>query len=362
MPERIATSLKVRVIPAGQLGACHVAAWSRLQRSDPALASPFFRPEFTLAMAAVRGDVYVATWEHASEPIGFLPFERAGGAGKPVGSHINEVQGAIARGDLAWSPREVVRAAGLRSWNFDHVAVTQECLAPYISVVADSPYMDLSQGFERYFNSRGHSWSKKLRQKERKAVRELGEVRLEVEPANRHALRTLLAWKAEQCRRTHRPCAYNVKWVVKSFERLLDHLTDDFSGLLFSLYFGRRLAAAEFDISSRSVMHGIVSGYDRELSQYAPGLLLTVRVAQAASNRGIARIDLGKGAERYKSELASASDLVGEGAVHSQSLLEPLSRVWIRAKDRLRSTRLQSVVWQVRRWITATRTLLNNVD
>ena len=39
---------------ASQLTPEQVQAWSRLQREDPAVDSPFFRPEFTQAVAAIR--------------------------------------------------------------------------------------------------------------------------------------------------------------------------------------------------------------------------------------------------------------------------------------------------------------------
>ena len=48
--------MKVMVVPAAQLSSDHMAAWSRFQSADPALANPFFRPEFTHEVTAARGD------------------------------------------------------------------------------------------------------------------------------------------------------------------------------------------------------------------------------------------------------------------------------------------------------------------
>jgi CelD/BcsL family acetyltransferase involved in cellulose biosynthesis len=357
------TGMKIDILPAAQLSADHVSAWSRLQRSDAALANPFFRPEFTQAIAAVREDVEVAVWYRGDEPVGFLPFERSGrNTGRPVGSHINESQGAIYQSGVAWYPEDVVRAAGLRAWQFDHLAAAQAPFAEYQFVLGESWFADLSQGFERYVASRQKSFRKKLGQKERKAAREWGDLRLAIEPANRRTLTTLLKWKADHCRRTHRPCNYGYNWVVRSFEVLLDQSTDDFAGLLFGLYFGDRLAAVEFHLRSGRVMHGIISGYDRNLSPCAPGILLSMRVAQTASSLGITRIDFGKGDEPYKEDLATACDAVAEGAVTSRPLHASVYRTWYRAKSRLRATRLRNLLWRARRGMISTQRFLESED
>ncbi len=358
--------MNIRVISAAQLSPDHVAAWSRLQRADAALANPFFRPEFTQTVAAVRDDVEVVIWEQAGEPVGFLPFERSSGrVGRPVGSHINEFQGAIARADVSWSPREVVRAAGLRAWRFDHLVANQAAFGPFQYVVADSPYLDLSNGFEHYRKSGTKSTSNRIadaQRQERKAARDMGEVRIEVNPVDGQPLAHMLEWKTDQCRRTQSLCNCGVDWVVDLFKRLLDHSTPDFSGMLICLYFGNRPAAIRFALRSGNVLHGIVSAYDRDLSKYSPGSILIVRTAQEASSLGITRIDLGKGSEVHKNWYASGHEQVTEGVVHSRPLHAPLYRGWFRAKDRLRSTRLRGPVRRVRRWMFSTRLWLGYAE
>jgi CelD/BcsL family acetyltransferase involved in cellulose biosynthesis len=353
--------MKLYVLPVSQLTADHVAAWSSLQQRDARLANPFFRPEFAQEVAAERADVEVAIWEQSGEPVGFLPFERAiRRLGKPVGSHMNEFQGAITRSDVAWSPPEVVRAAGLRTWRFDHLAFNQTALGPFQYLVVPSPYLDLSNGFEHYCKSRVNSSgqvSEALR-KVGKATREFGSVRLENEPMNRRALRQLLDWKADQCRRTQLPCLYDQRWVVRIFERLLDHSSSRFSGMLLCLYIGERLAAARFALRSAGILHSAVFGFDRGLARLSPGLMLNVQTAQAANAWGITRIDIGKGVEPYKDGLASGYDQVCEGAVHAHPLQAPLGRRWFQVKQRLRATPLRSAVWRVRRWTHSTRTWL----
>jgi CelD/BcsL family acetyltransferase involved in cellulose biosynthesis len=358
--------MKIHVIPAAQLPADHISAWSRLQRSDRSLANPFFRPEFALAVAAERRGVDVAVLEQAGEPVGFLPFERSRwGAGRAVGACINQFQGAIVRPDVSWEPREVVKAAKLRHWRFDHLAASQSAFAGYQYVLVESPYLDLSAGFDGYRKSRGKSLAKFVShvfQKDRKAGRDLGEVRLEVNPTDRDALQRLLGWKSEQCRQRHVRCVYNLDWIVRLHERLLDHSADDFSGMLFNLHIGDRPAASFFCLRSGSVLQGSVLGYDRELGAYAPGLVLLMRVAQMANSLGITRIDMGKGNDSYKRDTASACEQVSEGTVLSQPSLAPLYRGWLHARDRLLATRLHGPLRRVQRWMFLARARLGHTD
>lgn len=350
--------MKIRIFPAAELPAEHLARWSRLQTEQVSLTNPFFRPEFTQAVASVRDDVQVAVLEEDHEPVGFLPFEHVRRLGKPVGSHINEFQGAIARPNLAWCPQQVVRAAGLRAWAFDHLVTTQMAFGPFHYLIARSPYIDVSGGFDRYLKSGSKSTANQVgdaQRRERKAKREIGEVRVEINPAGAGALEQLLEWKTEQCRRTHRPCIYGAKWTVDLFKRLLEYNSSDFTALLICLFIGDRLAAGSFALRCRNVLHEVIGGFDTSLSQYSPGSILEVHLAKMALSIGVTRIDLGKGDEPYKVRYASGFDQVAEGAVHARRLHGPVYRAWFHTRDRLRSSWLRGPVLRVRRWTLAAR-------
>lgn len=350
--------MKIRVVSAADLTAEQLDAWARLQQSDRKLANPFFRPEFTQLVAAHRQGVEVVVWERSGEPVGFLPFERSGKVGRPVGSYINQFEGAIARDDVAWSPQDMLRAAGLREWRFSHLLSAQAPFANYQYVINDSPYFDLSQGFEHYHKGRGKSAAKFIShifQKDRKAGRDLGEVRLEIDHEKTFTLTRLLEWKIDQCRRTGIPCVLEIDWVNRLHHRILEQRGADFSGAIFSLYIGDCLAAAFFCLRSGSVLQGSLLGYDRTLGPYAPGLVLLMRVAQQAERLGISRIDMGSGGDEYKEKLASGCDRVSEGSVPSRALFTPLYQRFFYMKDRLRATRLRGPVQRVRRWLLMTR-------
>jgi len=358
--------MNITVLPAEQLTSDHWGAWCRMQRAQPRLVNPFFRPEFTQAVAQARGGVEVAVWEKAGEPVAFLPFERTSRhAGRPVGSYLNQMQGLITADGGQCLPQDAVRAAGLRVLHFDHVQAEQTAFAPYQYVSTQSAYLDLSQGFDHYRQARGKSAAKFIShifQKERKASREFGEVRVDVNSADRPALEQLLAWKTDQCHRTGVPCAFDIDWVVRLIDRLLASSHELLTGMLFTLRVGDRMAGALMCVRSGSLLQGVILGYDRELSNAAPGFVLLMRVAQMADSLGITRIDLGSGGESYKDKLASGYDLVTEGAVSGQPLLAPFYRGWFRTKDRLRATPLRAPVRRLRAWMLATRVRMGYGD
>src|SRR5690606_33846129 len=84
-------------------------------------------------------------------PTVFFPFQRGrGGIGRPVGVPLSDFQAVIARPETEWSVEELLHAAELRSWKFDHILTDQQQFAPYHHNGGISPFIDLSGGFEAY--------------------------------------------------------------------------------------------------------------------------------------------------------------------------------------------------------------------
>ena len=106
--------------------------------------------------------------------------------------------------------------------------------------------------------------------------------------------------------------------------------------MLSALYVGDRLAAAHMGMRSASVWHYWFPAYDPELSKYSPGLILLLRMAQAAPSLGLRVIDLGKGSTLYKDRLMSGEVPLAEGRVELPSLATAVRRLrrgteaWVR--------------------------------
>src|SRR5262249_3660230 len=152
---------KITAIPAESLTPEQFEAWGDAQQADPALESPYFRPEFTRAVAAVRpGHVWVGGVEDGGAPVGVFPVGRRGwGMARPVGAPMSDYQGLVARPGVPWTAPELMRGCRLLGWDFDHLLAAQEPFRPYHWVAAESTYVDLSGGFEAYLEARKRAGS-----------------------------------------------------------------------------------------------------------------------------------------------------------------------------------------------------------
>src|ERR1700730_19289886 len=107
--------MKVTVFAARKFPSIFDDRWREWQQSNPALMSPYFRPEFTRAVASVRSDVFVAVIEDAE---GFFPFQRDRfGIGRPVGARMSDYHGVITRPGFSYDARQLVDRCGLSAWD-----------------------------------------------------------------------------------------------------------------------------------------------------------------------------------------------------------------------------------------------------
>jgi len=319
--------MKITVIAAKELTSELVLRWSQIQRTNPNLANPNFHPEFTQTVAAVRNDVEVGVMEEGGEPVGFFPFQRSRwNVAMPVGGRFSDYQAVILREGVEWEPEQLVRGCGLRAWRFDHLIASLEECTRYHLLIDDSPYMDLSGGFEAYEAAQAEAGSKLIRrvaQRTRKIERDIGPLRFVPHTTEQAVFEKLIEWKSNQYRETDTTNPFSHRWTVELLERIRLRRDESFGGVLSALYAGERLVAAHLRMHSYGVLHGWFPAYDRELSRYSPGLIQFIELARAAESLGVRLIDLGKGLSRYKRELMSGTFKVAEGSVD----LRPVTRL-----------------------------------
>jgi CelD/BcsL family acetyltransferase involved in cellulose biosynthesis len=320
--------MKITVVPGRQLTSEHLALWSELQRANPALDSPYFRPEFAQAVAAVRKDVAVGVVEEENRIAGFFPFQRGRwGTGRPVGHPLSDFQGVIARPETEWNVAELIRGCGLATWSFDHLRADQSLFSSWHRITEPSPYHDLSRGFEAYLEEvrrhDSHEISKLLYQM-RTAQRRIGPLRFEFPAADSAVFQKLVEWKTAQYRRTRVTNILGFPWVMALLESIICRQDVEFSGVLSALYIGDRLAAVELALRSYGVLHDWFPAYDPAMAPFSPGLILTLELSRAAAAQGIRRIDRGKGMERHKKCFMSGATMMAEGSVICGPLADAL--------------------------------------
>jgi CelD/BcsL family acetyltransferase involved in cellulose biosynthesis len=317
------------------------AAWVRLAETVPAFDGPYFRPEFTEHVAAVRDDVCVAVLDVEGRPVGFLPFQKSGRVGRPVGGRLSDFHAVIVEPGVEWTVARLMHGCGLRTFHFDHLLASQGEFVPHHWEREGSPYMDLSRGFDAYERERKAAKSgdvKETLRRERKLGRE-HEVRFEWK-ADDAALDRLIAWKTEQYRRTDKTEVFSFPWTVALVRRLLQVDEPGFGGVLSGMSVDGELVAAHFGIRSRNVLHYWFPAFGDRCEKFSPGLVLQLKIARACAERGLTRIDLGKGNERYKVQFASGAIEMAAGVVDGSAMTGFVRRNWHRTKDWVKASPL----------------------
>lgn len=310
-------SVKYFLIDAEELDAGLIAAWRSIQEREPRFASPYFCPEFTRAVGAVRDDVRVVVIENDGRPAGFFAHQRAAwGRGSPVGGPLSDYHGVIAAPGAEWRVEELMRAARLAIWRFDHLLDPSGRFAPYVSARANSPQIDVDRIAKPPAFAR----------KGRKLAREIGAVSFELHSAEEGILERLCTWKRAQYARTANPDVFAVRWTGELVRALMGVQSASFAGVCSVLRAGGRPVAVHAGMRSRSLLHWWFPAYDPEFARYSPGIILLLRLAEALRAAGVGTLDLGKGDAPYKSALMTRAAELREGRVAMPSLLAAAQR------------------------------------
>jgi CelD/BcsL family acetyltransferase involved in cellulose biosynthesis len=335
--------MKVRVTRARYLSSDDISQWRMLQDSNPALASPYFCPEFTLAVDAVRDNVEVAIAEENGTPVGFLPYQRGRfGCAQAVGAPLSDFHGVISAPRVSWSIKDLMTGSGLSTLDFDHWVESGPDIRPFAQHRYQSPYMDVSSGFGAYVKQRIDAGSEIISQtlrRQRKLAREVGPLRFEINVAHDEPLETVFRLKSQQYRVSgHAGVFATQPWTVRLIKNLHQCQTDRFQGVLSVLYAGSRLTAAHFGIRSKRVWHWWFPVYDHAFSRCSPGLILLLRIAEAAASVGIRRVDLGRGDEPYKQRFCSDTLSLLGGLAAVPTITSALRRRYEAGVSRLRES------------------------
>lgn len=308
----------VRVIRSGDLTARDCQRWRELQDADPALASPFFSPEFTLCASSGASNVFVAVLERDDRQVGFLPFERSGRSGYPVGRRYAFHQGIVIEPGIDVDPVQLVRACGLREWRFSHLLAAQAAFARFHRVRGGSAFIDLSEGFEAYLADRKQAHAKRfaeLARNGRKLERDVGPVRFDARTDDPRVMRRLIELKCDQYARTHGRNLLEIDAYGDLLQRMVKTNAPRFAGVVSALYAGDRLVGGSIGVRSRTVFVGIITVYDQEFARYSPGGLLLLRLCDALAASGITTVDIGGSEHAYKLAWSSGETALAEGFV-----------------------------------------------
>ncbi len=335
--------MKVHVIRPEELSPQQIQLWSGMMCPEDVTDGPFFHPEYVRTLGRFRKPVRVAVITEYGREVAFFPFEQSGKNGHPLGIKLCDFQGIVRSHGIAIDVRELLAGCGLTRWEFDHVVASQPEFQPWQLRVEGSPYIDLSGGFETYVTQQKQAGRKiipKINTFRRRAERDIGPVRFEWHSFDPAVFETLLEWKSAQRKQTETFDLLQFEWVRQVLDAIRKIRLDDFGGVLSTLYINDTLAAASLNMKTRSVLHTWFISYNPGFSKYSPGHILSLATIEAAAERGIQRVDLGRGDDSYKKRINSGCMRVGEGAVDLNLFRHLARRLKYQLFSQIRDTRL----------------------
>jgi CelD/BcsL family acetyltransferase involved in cellulose biosynthesis len=323
--------VRVTICQPAELGTAEIARWRELQRAEARQAHPFLTPDFALALGRHRRDVRVAVLEDSLGIAGFFPYQQGRfGIGRALGYGLSNLQGLVLDGRLEWDAPTLLARCGLAVFEFDEFLAEQcERFRPRQVVAEPAPFIDLSAGFEAWLASKLKSGRavRASQRKLRKLAREVGEVSFDYDSTAPETLDLLMRWKSQQYRRTGRFDRFARPWFRAAFTELAQTSTADFSGVRSVLFVGGRPVSIRQGLCAGGILSDWFPSYDVNLASYSPGQSAVLEWLRAAAERGVRRIDLGKGYSLEKEVFQDGHHDVASGWVEGTSPVAVLRRL-----------------------------------
>ena len=342
------TSLKIDIAAIETLGDAEWTTWRAMLEANPALASPYFRPEFARVAGRVCPGAAVAVFSRGGETVGFFPHQRRGGAMQPLAAPMNDYHGIIAFPGEAPSLEEAAEVLGAARLN-----LTAWVGPTGLGEDRRTVQVELDEsGYDGWYAERRTSFGKFFKDKERarrSMEAELGPLRVE------HGLRdpALLDWlidlKRDQYRRTGRHDIFACGWTADLLHALLKEEGEGLGGSLAALWAGDRLTAVEYSLHAGDQYHFWFPGYEPSLARCSPGILLSLDTMRLASVHGYRTFDFGFEGEHYKKYFCNGFRVVREAVVLKPGLGATMSQAAVGALNLAGSGRGEQLRTSVRR-------------
>ncbi|QTC91719.1 GNAT family N-acetyltransferase [Brevundimonas goettingensis] len=344
-------TLEVEIIRPEALPPADETLWRAMLAADPALASPYFRPEFTRVAGAISPDAAVAVFKQDGKTVGFFPHQTRGGTIQPLGAPMNDYHGVVAfpgQGPDLETVARLLDAPRLRvsAW-VGEAEATEERQTLMVSMPED--------GFDVWYAERRTTWGKYFKDKERarrSLEAEQGPITVQRNLRDPALLDQLIALKREQYKRTGRHDIFDCGWTAELLHALLKtEGEDDFGASMAAMYAGGKLVAVEYSLHAGGRYHFWFPVYEPSLARCSPGILLSMDTMRLASEVGYRVFDFGFGGEGYKKYFCNAVQTVREAVVMRPGLSSGISNAAVgllNAAGKRRGDRLRTSVR--RRW------------
>jgi CelD/BcsL family acetyltransferase involved in cellulose biosynthesis len=333
-------------------------SWRNLQASNPTLASPFFSPVFTDIVARAHGNVEIGVWKEGDAVVALFPFERKqGNFAGPVGRHISDYDGLIARPDFRRDPQQVLRDCGLAAWDFQHSLASDPIFGPFHKAKSYVALTDISCGYEEYIKKHrttDHRQLKNYFKRMQKFAEEVGPFNYVMHTGDESVLHKLVALKSAQCQRNGWRDVFAESWTAEVLRSIHQTQTPEFAGMLSALYAGSHLVALHFGMRSTKVLHRWFPVHEESFARFSPGIVLNLKMLEQCGRTGIETIDWGAGEHQLKQFVMDSSIPIGSGSFEVPcvaTLARRFKRIPAQARQRIGNSRFGGVARRVRDWV-----------
>jgi CelD/BcsL family acetyltransferase involved in cellulose biosynthesis len=320
-------SVKLSVVAADQIDSRLQEAWNRMRTGNPLLVSPYFDVDFTKAVARCRNDVQIAFSECDGTIDQIFPFQSLGNNRiGPVGGLLNDVHGVIC--DRNFSPDLL----GLMASEFGysgigfHAALTggqgDSDIEKFSFKKINSYHLDLADGWAAYrkWVRKSSSTIARQGQKTRRLEKDFGSIRFEFDVQDRQILERLVQLKRAKYQRSRTFDILSVDWAANLLREIAVIKKPNFRGILSALWAGEELVGVHFGMLTDDILHYWFPVFDPAFSRYSPGTELLLRSAEAASEIGVTKLDLGYGDDPYKLKFSNGTETLACGRISSTQL------------------------------------------
>lgn len=311
--------MRIETAHPRELNAGDWARWRGLRAANAALASPYYAPEWAQIVGAARADARICRIEES----GYFAAQRLSRfSAMALGAPLADYQGVIAAPGAAISPAALCDALKVGRIDLTHVPAEQDLLKRPAG--GDGSWIAETSGgrelYEAGLRLRRAEFVRQMDKKLRRLERAHGAAEFTARSASRADFETLIAWNNEQLARSGQPQIWAAPWVRQVIDSCFDARADDFSGILFTLRAGGELAAANFCLLGRGVLHVWIIGHDARRQAFSPGVQLARWLIGWAGDNGVREVDFGPGDYRYKRQLATSQRQLHWGALTRPSL------------------------------------------
>ncbi|MCR9267898.1 MAG: GNAT family N-acetyltransferase [Alphaproteobacteria bacterium] len=300
-------------------------AWRAFTDADPALGSPYFTYEFAECCEEARSDTRVLVMRDAGAIKAFLPIQTGHfGYARPLAGPLGDVQGVIAEPDWPVDLAAALKAAHIPVFDFHAALASQPAFREHTDSTEGSWMIDLSDGFDAWYENRKSVEAKAMRNVRTRYNRleKISDDHAFVMADNRpEALEAMIAWKRAQYAETGVFDVFSVAWTRRLLQAVLKRESDHFSGMCSTLQIDGKIAAVHVGMSSHRQCQFWFPAFDRDYNQVSPGLLMLVETARTCASLGLSAIELGPGDFRFKKDLSSYQIGIAAGHFSNPSVM-----------------------------------------